>query len=86
MRALERWDQRILTDLVPALDDLGPWRLLLLPDHPTPLRLKTHTTDSVPYLLVDSSADGPGGVYTEAATAGAATVPGHELLPRLVGH
>ena len=85
VNALENWDRRILADLVPALDELGPWRLLLLPDHPTPLRLKTHTTDSVPYLLVDSSQDGPGGIYTEAGTAGSTPVPGHELLPRLVG-
>ena len=84
VRALENWDRRILADLVPALDELGPWRLLLLPDHPTPLRLKTHTTDSVPYLLVDSAVDGPGGTYTEAATATATPVPGHELISRLV--
>ena len=60
------------------------WRLLLLPDHPTPLRLKTHTTDSVPYLLVDSATDGPGGIYTEPATADAIAVPGHELMSRLI--
>jgi len=84
VKALENWDRRILADLVPALDELGPWRMLLLPDHPTPLRLKTHTTDSVPYLLVDSSQDGPGGTYTEAGTAGATAMPGHQLLPRLV--
>ena len=59
----------ILTDLVAGLDKLGPWRLLLLPDHATPLRLKTHTTDPVPYLLVDSEVDAAGGIYTEAGVA-----------------
>ena len=58
--------------------------MLLLPDHPTPVELKTHTTDSVPYLLVDSAVDGPGGAYTEPATAGCTAVPGHELMGRLV--
>ena len=82
--ALENWDRRILTDLVDGLDAMGPWRMLLLPDHPTPVELKTHTTDSVPYLLVDSQEDGPGGLYTEAATADAEVVPGHELMSRLV--
>jgi 2,3-bisphosphoglycerate-independent phosphoglycerate mutase len=82
--ALEHWDARILSDLVPGLDAMGPWRLLLLPDHPTPVALKTHTTDSVPYLLVDSATDGPGGVYSEPATAGCAPVPGHELMARLL--
>jgi 2,3-bisphosphoglycerate-independent phosphoglycerate mutase len=82
--ALERWDERILRDLVDGLDDIGPWRLLLLPDHATPLRLKTHTPDPVPYLLVDAGEDGPGGVYTEPAVAGAPAVPGHALLWRLL--
>ena len=83
VKALEAWDARILDGLVAGLDALGPWRMLLLPDHPTPVALKTHTSDSVPYLLVDSNEDGPGGVYSEPATATANPVPGHELMARL---
>ncbi len=86
VKALENWDRRILRPLVDALDmdDFRPWRLLLLPDHATPLALRTHTSDSVPYLLVDSEVDGAGGVYTEAATAGCTPVPGHTLMNHLV--
>jgi 2,3-bisphosphoglycerate-independent phosphoglycerate mutase len=84
IKALENWDRRILAGLVDGLDAIGPWRLLLLPDHPTPVRLKTHTTDSVPYLLVDSAVGGPGGVYSEPATAACSPVPGHSLMGRLV--
>src|SRR4051812_16514216 len=82
--ALERWDDRILRGLVDGLDAMGPWRLLLLPDHPTPVRLKTHTSDSVPYLLVDSAVDGPGGTYSEPGTAASVAVPGHSLMGRLI--
>jgi 2,3-bisphosphoglycerate-independent phosphoglycerate mutase len=82
--ALEAWDSRILAGLVEGLDALGPWRMLLLPDHPTPVALRTHTTDPVPYLLVDSALDGPGGVYSEPATAHSVPVPGHEMLGRLL--
>jgi 2,3-bisphosphoglycerate-independent phosphoglycerate mutase len=82
--ALENWDRRILSGLVEGLDEMGEWRLLLLPDHPTPVRLRTHTSDSVPYLLVDRDVDGPGGVYTEPATAASEPVPGHALLGRLL--
>jgi 2,3-bisphosphoglycerate-independent phosphoglycerate mutase len=85
VKALENWDRRILAGLVEGLDALGEWRLLLLPDHPTPVERKTHTTDSVPYLLVDSRTDGPGGTYTEPGTAGCTPVPGHELMGRLLG-
>jgi 2,3-bisphosphoglycerate-independent phosphoglycerate mutase len=82
--ALEAWDRRILAGLVDGLDALGPWRLLLVPDHPTPVELRTHTADPVPYLLVDSALDGPGGTYSEPATAGCAPIPGHEMLGRLL--
>lgn len=85
VRSLERWDSLVLADLVAGLDRLGSWRLLLLPDHATPLRLKTHTPDPVPYLLVDSDRPGLGGTYSERAVAGLPAVPGHELMPRLVG-
>ncbi|MFN8053062.1 MAG: 2,3-bisphosphoglycerate-independent phosphoglycerate mutase [Acidimicrobiales bacterium] len=78
--ALENWDSRILADLVPALDAMGPWRMLMMPDHPTPLRLRTHTMDPVPYLLFDSTVDGPGGTYTEAGVANEPIVAGHELM------
>jgi 2,3-bisphosphoglycerate-independent phosphoglycerate mutase len=84
VRALENWDRRILAGLIEGLDKLGDWRLLLLPDHATPLRLKTHTSEPVPYLLVDSRMSGRGGRYTEADTAGLTPVPGHELMGRLV--
>jgi 2,3-bisphosphoglycerate-independent phosphoglycerate mutase len=83
VKALENWDRRILTPLVEGLDELGRWRLLLLPDHPTLLRTRTHTGDPVPYLLVDSGADGPGGVYSEAGVADRPAVPGHTLMSRL---
>jgi 2,3-bisphosphoglycerate-independent phosphoglycerate mutase len=84
VRSLENWDRRILADLVPGLDRLGPWRMLLLPDHATPLGRRTHTPDAVPYLLVDSRTDGPGGTYTEAGVADAPLVAGHELMGRLL--
>jgi 2,3-bisphosphoglycerate-independent phosphoglycerate mutase len=84
LRALEAWDSRILAGLVEGLDALGPWRMLLLPDHPTPVELRTHTADSVPYLLVDSEQDGPGGIYSEPATAELEPIPGHEMLSRLL--
>ncbi len=84
VRCLENWDSRILADLVVGLDKMGPWRLLLLPDHATPLTLRNHTDDPVPYLLVDSQHDGPGGTYTEQGAADTELVAGHQLMPRLL--
>jgi len=85
VRSLELWDSEILTDLVSELDGMGPWRMLLLPDHATPLRLKTHTSDPVPYLLYDSEVTGPGGEYTERFVADSPVFAGHDLMAQLVG-
>jgi len=84
VRCLENWDRRILAGLVKGLDEMGSWRLLLLPDHATPLTTRRHTADPVPYLLVDSEEDGPGGVYTEQGAASAEVVPGHSLMAKLL--
>ena len=84
VRALENWDARVLAGLIPALDDMGDWRLLMSPDHATPLLLKTHTSTTVPYLLVDSKVDGSGGEYSESGTEQAEVVPGHELMSLLL--
>lgn len=84
VRALERWDAEILEGLVEGLDDAGSWRMLLLPDHATPLRLRTHTADPVPYLLVDGSRDGPGGDYTEAGVRDRPVVAATGLMGRLL--
>ena len=84
VRALENWDSRVLAELVPAMDAMGRWRMLLMPDHPTPLRLRTHSSDPVPYLLFDSQVDGHGGIYSEAGVAAAPIVAGHQLMERLL--
>ena len=85
INALQNWDRRIIGPLVDGLDALGEWRLLLLPDHPTYLRTRTHTADPVPYLLASSGRSGPGGAYSEAAVQSQPAVPGHSLMGRLIG-
>jgi 2,3-bisphosphoglycerate-independent phosphoglycerate mutase len=83
--ALEAWDRDVIGPLRDALPALGPHRILLLPDHATPLRLGTHTADPVPYLLFDSERPARGGAaYTEAATASLPPVAAHELMGRMV--
>ncbi|MCI6811091.1 MAG: cofactor-independent phosphoglycerate mutase [Lachnospiraceae bacterium] len=56
VQAIEYLDERVLAPLTATLKERGvDYRLLLLPDHPTPVRVRTHTADSVPYLLYDST-------------------------------
>ena len=81
--ALERWDADVIGPLTDALRG-EPHRILLLPDHATPCARRTHVADPVPYLLVDATAPGPGGRYTEAGVADQTPVPAHQLMRRLV--
>ena len=83
VRALDQWDAEVIGPLVAELGD-EPYRLLLMPDHATPLALRTHTSEPVPYLLFDSTEDGPGGEYTERAVADEDPVVAHTLMGRLL--
>ena len=57
VQAIEYLYERVIAPLTKALDEEGvDYRLLVMPDHPTPIRLRTHTADSIPYLLYDSTA------------------------------
>lgn len=55
IRAIEYLDEKVIAPVFDCFKESGAdFRLLVLPDHPTPLRLRTHTGDSVPFLLYDS--------------------------------
>jgi 2,3-bisphosphoglycerate-independent phosphoglycerate mutase len=84
VRSLASWDGLLLRGLVEGLDQMGRWRLLFLPDHATPVSLRTHTDVPVPYLLSGSGREFTGGRYSEAAAAGLPVEPAHELMGRLV--
>ncbi len=85
VHSLAAWDRLLLRGLVDGLDLMGRWRLLFLPDHATPVRLRTHTDAPVPYLISGSGGEPGGGRYCEAAAAGLAAEPAHELIGRLTG-
>ena len=57
VQAIEYLDARVIRYVKEKMDaSKEPYRLLVLPDHPTPIRVRTHTSDPVPYLLYDSTA------------------------------
>ncbi|MBR5597507.1 MAG: cofactor-independent phosphoglycerate mutase [Lachnospiraceae bacterium] len=56
VEAIEYLDQKVIAPLVHNLEERKEdFRLLILPDHPTPIRVRTHTAGEVPYLLYDST-------------------------------
>lgn len=57
IQAIENLDSRLLRYVKEGLDASGEdYRMLILPDHPTPIKVRTHVSDPVPYLLYDSTA------------------------------
>nr|WP_296006399.1 cofactor-independent phosphoglycerate mutase [uncultured Blautia sp.] len=55
IQAIEYLDQRVIKAVKEGMDASGEdYRMLILPDHPTPICVKTHTGNPVPYLLYDS--------------------------------
>ncbi len=55
VQAIENLDARVIAPIKAGLEQAGvDFRMLVMPDHPTPIALRTHTGDSVPYLLYDS--------------------------------
>ena len=86
IEAIEHVDKEVLGTVAEKLNQAGEdYRLLLLPDHPTPIEVRTHTGDPVPYLLYDSTKEQDGLVaYNEktAETSGRYEEDGY----RLIGH
>lgn len=58
VKAIENLDKKIIGPLSKKLTDAGiDFRMMVLPDHPTPVRLRTHTSDGIPYMIYDSRVD-----------------------------
>ena len=87
VQAIEYLDERIIAPLVKNLEDKQmDFRLLVLPDHPTPIRVRTHTSENVPYLLYDSTLErNETWVYNEkiALESGNFVEKGHTLIDKL---
>ena len=88
LQAVEYLDSRVIAPVKAAMDESGEaYRLLVLPDHPTPIRIRTHTSEPVPYVIYDSR-------YPrrkiarynekEAAATGAFTAQGYQLMERFL--
>jgi len=55
IEAIEKLDKHVVQVLIEELDQSGEdYRMLILPDHPTPIRIRTHSNGPVPYLLYDN--------------------------------
>lgn len=90
VKAIELIDEKIVAPILSFLESSGEdFSMLIMPDHPTPLAIRTHTQDPVPYILYRSASCGEekSVSYTEAEAkkTGIVTKEGHTLMSRLLG-
>lgn len=90
IRAIERFDKEIVGPVWNGMKALNvPFRILVVTDHYTPIRVKTHERGAVPFLIYDSQGllEMPNQVYTErcAKTTGIVVEEGYKLMARLIG-
>ncbi len=84
VQAINYLDTRVIGPVAEQLKEKGvDFRMLVLPDHPTPIRVRTHTSDNVPYMLYDST-DEKDNTWNynekEATESGNLVAQGHTLI------
>ena len=88
IQSIAEIDEKIVSVVKKALDEAGePYRMLILPDHPTPICKRTHTSDPVPYVLYDSTkVQKKISVFSEktAEESGIYQPEGYRLLEQLI--
>ncbi len=89
VKSIEEIDSKIVSVIKKGLDDAGcEYRIMVLPDHPTPIYCRTHTCDPVPYVIYDSTNTKTNPfAFTEhdAEKAGLYEPAGHNLVQMLIG-
>ncbi len=89
IKAIEYLDQRVIKVVMEELQKAEiVYRMLVMPDHPTPIRLRTHTSDPVPYLLYDSTREQNNPWFyneAEGKTSGNVVKEGYTVINKLFG-
>jgi 2,3-bisphosphoglycerate-independent phosphoglycerate mutase len=87
VQSIENLDSRIIANVCKGMDGSGiPYRMLVMPDHPTPVRLRTHVADPIPYMLYDSTAPQQHSWHyneREAAMSGNRVEEGYKMIDHL---
>ncbi len=69
VHAIELIDELVLAPVLKELEKYDDYKILIMPDHPTPLSIKTHTSSPVPFMIYQKSKKHDGIKFTEANSA-----------------
>lgn len=87
IKAVEYLDEKVIRVVKEQMDlSQVPYRLLIMPDHPTPIHCRTHTSDPVPYMLYDSGKERKYSYQyneAEAKKSGNVVKHGYEIINKL---
>ncbi len=81
--AIERVDAKIVGPILRKLQSFDDWKIMVVPDHPTPIRLRTHTSVAPPFCIAGTGVQPVlKQAFSERASTGSDLNirPGHELL------
>ncbi len=88
VKSIEIIDEKVLSKVVEALDKYDDYKIMVLPDHPTPIVTMTHAGDAVPYMIYQKSKAQSNGVatFTEATAkaTGNYVEIGHTLMDKFI--
>lgn len=90
IQAIEDFDRKIVAPILEGAEKFGGYRLLILPDHFTPLTIKTHSPEPVPFIVFSSEEKNnpikAGRSFDEASAekTGLLIEKGHELLEKFI--
>ncbi len=87
VQSIEALDRDVIGTILNGIDRYGDWRIMVLPDHATPVSTKTHSADPVPFAIMDNSSHRGGSERyseAEAQATGIMIDEAHGLLDRFV--
>ncbi len=88
VKSIEYLDKQVVGTLLTGLEQYDDYKVLILPDHPTPLPLRTHTSEPVPYIIYTKSSKKPSSVQCydefEPEKTGVFIENGYTLMDRFI--
>ena len=93
IKAIEDFDSKVVAKVIKGLEEkFDDYSVMVMPDHPTPLSIKTHASDPVPYIIYSSKdkekagRDSIGYNESDAAASGVFIEKGWELMDRFINN
>lgn len=86
IKAIEDLDAKVVGPVLEGMKKFGEYKIMIMPDHPTPLSIKTHARDPVPFAIFHSGSYAANDkTYDEASMSGGEYVEhGYRLMDLLI--